>query len=153
MYVAHVAVPAGKLWFLGKSRSNQLCMGEGVRCRFCLAWVNVDFRELVSNGELLGMDDPCQLHGGAFRENSSFGAIVLRKVYRNANLLLESLISVYSVPAYFHPAVSTFGSWLPSRGLRPPECVCSSCGGSSGKTLLSWEIQVKPIVHGLRGGL
>ena len=27
--VAHVAVPAGKLWFLGKSGSNQLCMGEG----------------------------------------------------------------------------------------------------------------------------
>ena len=27
--VAHVAVPVGKLWFLGKSRSNPLCMGEG----------------------------------------------------------------------------------------------------------------------------
>ena len=24
--VAHVTVPAGKLWFLGKSSSNRLCM-------------------------------------------------------------------------------------------------------------------------------
>ena len=63
VYVAHVAVPAGKHWFLGKSRSNQLCMGEGVICRFCLAWVNFDFRELVSNRELLGVDDTCQPHG------------------------------------------------------------------------------------------
>ena len=61
--VTHVAVPVGKLWFLGKSRSNPLCMGEGMGYRFCLALVNVDFRELVSNGELLGMDDPCQPHG------------------------------------------------------------------------------------------
>ena len=60
---AHVAVPAGKLWFLGKSRSNPLCMGEGVGGRFGLAWTNVDFRELVSNGEWLGEDDPCQPHG------------------------------------------------------------------------------------------
>ena len=27
--VAHVTVQAGKLWFLGKSRSNPLCMGDG----------------------------------------------------------------------------------------------------------------------------
>ena len=60
---AHVAVLAGKLWFLGKSRSNPLCMGEGVGGRFGLAWTNVDFRELVSNGKLLGEDDPCQPHG------------------------------------------------------------------------------------------
>ena len=39
VYVPHVAVPAGKLWFLGKSRSNPLCMGEGLGCRFCLTWV------------------------------------------------------------------------------------------------------------------
>ena len=26
--VAHMAVLAGKLWFLGKSRSNPMCMGE-----------------------------------------------------------------------------------------------------------------------------
>ena len=31
-----------------------VCMGEGVGCRFCLAWLNVDFRELVGNGKLLG---------------------------------------------------------------------------------------------------
>ena len=60
---AHVAVLAGKLWFLGKSRSNPLCMGEGVGGRFGLAWTNVDFRELVSNGNLLGEDDTCQPHG------------------------------------------------------------------------------------------
>ena len=60
---AHVAVLAGKLWFLGKSRSNPLCMGEGVGGRFGLAWTNVDFRALVSNGKLLGEDDPCQPHG------------------------------------------------------------------------------------------
>ena len=47
---AHVAVLAGKLWFLGKSRSNPLCMGEGVGGRFGLAWTNVDFRALVSRG-------------------------------------------------------------------------------------------------------
>ena len=35
--VVHVAVPVGKLWFLGKSRSNALCMGEGVGDRFGLA--------------------------------------------------------------------------------------------------------------------
>ena len=63
MNVAHVAVPAGKLCFLGKSRSNPLCMGEGKGFRFCLAWVDVDFRELVSNGKLLRVDDPCQPHG------------------------------------------------------------------------------------------
>ena len=28
--VAHVAVPLGNIWFLGKSRPNPLCMGEGV---------------------------------------------------------------------------------------------------------------------------
>ena len=61
--VAHVAVSAGKLWFLWKSRSNPLCMGEGVGGRFGLAWTNVDIRELVSNGKLLGEDDPCQPDG------------------------------------------------------------------------------------------
>ena len=39
--VAHAAVPAGKLWFLWTSGSNQLCMGEGVGGRFGLAWTNV----------------------------------------------------------------------------------------------------------------
>ena len=61
--VATLAVPAGKLWFIGKSRSNPLCMGEGVGGRYGLAWTNVDFRELVVNGKLLGEDDPCQPHG------------------------------------------------------------------------------------------
>ena len=60
--VAHLAVSAGKLWFLRKSRSNPLCMGEGVGGRYGLAWTNVDFRELVVNGKLLGEDDPCQPH-------------------------------------------------------------------------------------------
>ena len=62
VYVAQQAVPAGKLCFPGKSRSNQLCMGEGMGCRFCLAWESVDFQELVSNRELLRVDDPCQPH-------------------------------------------------------------------------------------------
>ena len=62
-YVAHVAVSAGKLWIFGKSRSNPLCMGEGVGGRFGLPWTNVDFREQVGNGKLLGEDDPCQPHG------------------------------------------------------------------------------------------
>ena len=61
--VPHVAVPAGKLWFLGKSMSNTLCIGEGQGGRFGLAWTNVDFWELVFNGKLLGEDDPCQPHG------------------------------------------------------------------------------------------
>ena len=62
VYVSHGAVVAGKLWFLGKSRSNPLCMGEGVGCKFCLAWLNVDFRELVGNGKSQGVDYPCQPH-------------------------------------------------------------------------------------------
>ena len=62
-YVAHVAVSAGKLWIFGKSRSNPLCIGEGMGGRFCLAWTNVDFCEQVGNGKLLGEDDPCQPHG------------------------------------------------------------------------------------------
>ena len=61
--VDHLAVPAGKLWFIGKSKSNPLYMGEGVGGRYGLAWTNVDFRELVVNGKLLGEDDPCQPHG------------------------------------------------------------------------------------------
>ena len=56
--LAHVAVQAGKLWFLGKSRSNPLCMDEWVGGRFGLARPNVDFWELVGNGNLLGEDDP-----------------------------------------------------------------------------------------------
>ena len=38
-------------------------MGEGLGGRYGLAWTNVDFRELVVNGKLLGEDDPCQTHG------------------------------------------------------------------------------------------
>ena len=33
--VAHMAVPAEKLWFLGKSRSNPLSVGEWVGCGCC----------------------------------------------------------------------------------------------------------------------
>ena len=60
---AHVAVLAGKLWFLGKSKSNPLCMGGGWVVGLVWPGTNVDFRELVSNGKLLGEDDPCQPHG------------------------------------------------------------------------------------------
>ena len=49
--------------------------------------------------------------------------------------------------------MSTFGSWLPSEDCRPHECVCSPHGVSSGETLVSLEIEVKPTVHGRGGGL
>ena len=90
--VAHVAIPAGKLWFLGKLRSNPLCMGEGMGGRFGLALTDVDFRELVVNRKLLGEDDPCQPHGCVFRENSGLGATGVHKVSGNNNFLLESPI-------------------------------------------------------------
>ena len=61
--VAHMAVLAGKLWFLGKSRSNPLCMGEWVGCECCLVRLNVAFRELSNVWKLLGLDGPCQPHG------------------------------------------------------------------------------------------
>ena len=63
VYVAHLAILAGKLWFLGKSRSNPLLIVERVGCRFYLAWENVDFRGLLCNGELLGVDELCKAHG------------------------------------------------------------------------------------------
>ena len=61
--VAYLAVPSGKLWFLRKSRSNPLCMGEALGGKHGLAWTIVDFWELVVNGKLLREDDPCQPHG------------------------------------------------------------------------------------------
>ena len=39
--VAHIGVLAGKLCFLGKSRSNPLCIGEWVSCGCCLKRFNV----------------------------------------------------------------------------------------------------------------
>ena len=56
--VAHMAVLAGKLWFLGKSRSKPLCMGEWVCCGWCLVRLNVAFRELSNTWKLLGLDGP-----------------------------------------------------------------------------------------------
>ena len=53
-FVAHMAVLAGKLWFLGKSRSNSLCMGEWVGCRCCLVRLNVGFRELSNTWKCKG---------------------------------------------------------------------------------------------------
>ena len=67
-YVAHVAVLAGKLLIFGKLRSNPLCMGEGMGGRFDLAWTNVDFREQVGNGKLLGEDDLVSHMGECFRK-------------------------------------------------------------------------------------
>ena len=58
--VAYMAVLAGKLWFIGKSRSNPLCMGEWVGCGCCLVRLNVAFRELSNTCKLLGLDGPCQ---------------------------------------------------------------------------------------------
>ena len=60
-YVTHMAVIARKLWFLGKSRSNTLCMGEWVGRGCCL--LSVEFRELSNTWKLLGVDGPCQPHG------------------------------------------------------------------------------------------
>ena len=64
--VAYMAVLAGKLWFLGKSRSNPLCMGECMGecmgCGCCLVRLNVAFRELSNTWKLLGLDGPCQPH-------------------------------------------------------------------------------------------
>ena len=57
--VAHMAVLAGKLWFLEKSRSNPLCMGEWVG----FVRLNVGFKELSNTWKLLGLDGPCQPHG------------------------------------------------------------------------------------------
>ena len=61
--VAHMVVLAGKLWFLGKSRSYPLCMGEWVDCGCCLVRLNVGFRELSNTWKLLGFDGPYQPHG------------------------------------------------------------------------------------------
>ena len=60
---AHMAVRAGKLWFLGKSRSYPLCLGEWVGCGCCLVRLNLGFREQSNTWKLLGMDGPCQPHG------------------------------------------------------------------------------------------
>ena len=61
--VAFMAVLAEKLLFLGKSRSNPLCMGEWVCRGCCLARLSVEFRELSNTWKLLGVDGPCQPHG------------------------------------------------------------------------------------------
>ena len=52
--VAHMTVLVEKLWFLGKSRSNPLCMGEWVGCGCCLARLSVEFRKLSNTWKLLG---------------------------------------------------------------------------------------------------
>ena len=57
--VTHVAV----LCFLGKSRSNPLCMVKWVGCGCCLARLSVEFRGLSNTWKLLGVDGPCQPHG------------------------------------------------------------------------------------------
>ena len=44
--VAHMAVLAGKLWFLGISRSKPLLMDEWVGCGCCLTWLYVEFKEI-----------------------------------------------------------------------------------------------------------
>ena len=69
----------------------------------------------------------------------------------NDNFLLESPKG-YPAPAGILPAVSAFGSWRPSGHCRPHDWECSICGGSSRKTLVPGEIEVKPIVHGSEGG-
>ena len=61
--VAHMAVLVGKLWLLGKSRYNPLCMVEWVGWGCCLVRSNVGFRELANTCKVLGLDGPCQPHG------------------------------------------------------------------------------------------
>ena len=76
--VAHMAVLAGKLWFLGKSRSNPLCMGEWVGCGCCLVRLNVGFRELSITWKLLRLDDPCQPH--ILAKISEFSIVFLKEL-------------------------------------------------------------------------
>ena len=66
----------------------------------------------------------------------------------NDNFLLELPIIGYPAPAGILPAMPPFESWRPSGLCRPHEGDCSPFGGSSGKTLVHWKIEVKPIVHG-----
>ena len=61
--VAHMAVLAGKLWFLEKSRSNPLCLGEWVGFWVLSGMADVGFRELSNTMKLLGLNGPCQEHG------------------------------------------------------------------------------------------
>ena len=61
-------------------------------CGCCLVRLNVEFRELSNTWKLLGLEVPCQPHGGVFRENSGFVAMRVRKLSRNVNFLLESPI-------------------------------------------------------------
>ena len=51
--VAHMAVLAGKLRFLGKSRSNPLCLGEWEGSGCCLVRLNVGFKELIEHLEVV----------------------------------------------------------------------------------------------------
>ena len=54
---------SGKILVPWEIEVKPLYMGEGMGGRYGLAWTNVDFRELVVNWKLLGVDDPCQPHG------------------------------------------------------------------------------------------
>ena len=81
-----MAVLEGKLWFLGKSRFNALCMGEWVGCGCCLVRLNVAFRELSNTWKLLGLDGPCQPHERVFRENSGFGAMGGTKTVKKSGI-------------------------------------------------------------------
>ena len=66
----------------------------------------------------------------------------------NDKFLLESPIKGHPALAGILPAVPAFGSWRPSGLCRPYNWECSPYGGSSGKTLVPWESEVKLIVHG-----
>ena len=60
---AHVAVLAGNSGFLGNRSQTHCAWVRGWVVGLVWPGTNVDFRELVSNGKLLGEDDPCQPHG------------------------------------------------------------------------------------------
>ena len=66
----------------------------------------------------------------------------------NDNFLLESPIYGYPAPAGILPAVPAFGSLRSSGHCRPHDWECSPFAGSSGKTLVPWEIEVKPLCMG-----
>ena len=90
--VAYMAVLAGKLWFLGKSRSNPLCMGEWVCCGCCLVRLNVAFRELSNSGSCKGWMALASHMGEYFGKTLVLEQWGVRKLSKKWNFLLESPI-------------------------------------------------------------
>ena len=88
--VAYMAVLAGKLLFLGKSRSNPLCMGEWVGCGCCLVRLNVAFRELSNTWK--GWTALASHMSEYFGKTLGLKQWGVRKLSKKWNFLLESPI-------------------------------------------------------------